>query len=284
MAGRGQTGNAVRCKFEIRNGVSLLLKEAGGQSDYPTNRMQKGLLLACGDRELDEEGTGFGVPVIKIGYQTILPGAAHVTVQNGPSEAVAVYSLNTVLRVRIKGKYIDSGAFYRFNEYLASIHRNVPALRQAHSWVFNGLRRMGDIETIFETVAPAASVKVAYTIRPAEQTVHVDADLSALQNCGCTEIIFTNEQGANYFDHYRDSNRLALTGKAIGTWNRTFATEASFIDIRDGIAFTLMNVRGARMFRGRELEAGLLAWSGLAYSLPANTTHFAYDIKIGTAV
>ena len=90
-----------------------------------------------------------------------------------------------------------------------------------------------------------------------------------------------NELGANHFDRYRDSNGLFLKGNAIGTWDEIFADEASFIDSCDNIAFTLKQVKGARMFRGRELVEGRLAWSGLAYRLPRDIINFAYDIRIG---
>ncbi|MCX9025362.1 MAG: hypothetical protein OIN85_04610 [Candidatus Methanoperedens sp.] len=90
-----------------------------------------------------------------------------------------------------------------------------------------------------------------------------------------------NELGANHFDSYRDSNGLFLRGKAIGTWDETIADETSFIDFRDSIAFTLNRVKEARMFRGRELVEGRLAWSGLAYVLPHDIINFTYDIRIG---
>ena len=43
-----------------------------------------------------------------------------------------------------------------------------------------------------------------------------------------------------------------------------------------------MKVKGARMFRGRELVEGRLAWSGLTYVLPEDNINFSYDIGIGT--
>lgn len=89
-----------------------------------------------------------------------------------------------------------------------------------------------------------------------------------------------NEQGAGYFDTYRDSKGLFLRGNAIGTWDETSAGEASFIDTLHGIGFTLLKVPGARMFRGRELVASRLAWAGLAYSIPLSRANFDYCIKV----
>ncbi len=53
------------------------------------------------------------------------------------------------------------------------------------------------------------------------------------------------------------------------------------IDFCDNIAFTLKQVKGARMFRGRELVKDRLAWSGLAYVFPQDIINLAYDIRIG---
>ena len=90
-----------------------------------------------------------------------------------------------------------------------------------------------------------------------------------------------NEQGANCFDTYKDSDGLILKGEKIGSWDQIKANEASFIDPSDGLMFSLKNVEGARMFRGRELVTGCLAWSGLAYVLPPETKEFAYSIELG---
>jgi len=119
------------------------------------------------------------------------------------------------------------------------------------------------------------------TVNTKKGTIHVSIDISKVKKEGCTEVNIMNELGANYFDRYHDSNGLFLKGKAIGTWEEIFADEASFIDSSDNIAFTLKQVKRARMFRGRELIEGRLAWSGLSYGLPPDIINFAYDIRIG---
>ena len=112
-------------------------------------------------------------------------------------------------------------------------------------------------------------------------TIHAGVDIRNVNKERCTEVNIMNELGANHFDRYRDSNGLFLKGNAIGTWDEIFADEASFIDSCDNIAFTLNAKKGARMFRGRELVEGRLAWSGLAYRLPGDIINFDYDIRIG---
>ncbi len=72
-----------------------------------------------------------------------------------------------------------------------------------------------------------------------------------------------------------------LKGNEIGSWDEIHADEATFQDPADGLSFTLKKVDGARMFRGRELVPGRLAWSGLAYVLPPQRDELAYSITIG---
>ena len=100
---------------------------------------------------------------------------------------------------------------------------------------------------------------------------------------GCTEKIVLNELGANWFDTYTDSDGCVLNGNEIGSWDEIFADEASFQDPADGLSFSLKAVMGARMFRGREIVPGRLAWSGLAYVLPPQRDELAYSIAIGDA-
>jgi len=44
--------------------------------NYPSCRIQKGLILVHDNKDLSEEGVGFGVPVLKFGQKTIFPGYA----------------------------------------------------------------------------------------------------------------------------------------------------------------------------------------------------------------
>ncbi len=276
----------ARARIEMGRGVSLLFRDPGsGPGDYPICRIQRGLVLAFRNRELVEEGTGFGVPLLRLRHETIFPGRARVTAEeDGDASIVEVdYEMCLVERMAAKsGRSINSQAFYRIKEYLSWLHRKCPPLRGVLTQAASSLRRTCGIETRFENIATAGVASVVYTIRAKEGKVHVGVNLSAL-NKECTEVIITNEQGANHFDRYCDSSGVNLTGNAIGTWDETCADEASLIDSGHDIAFTLQKVKGARLFRGRELVAGRLAWSGLNYVIPRFTVNFAYAIRIGAA-
>lgn len=277
----------VQVRIEMGRNVSLLFRYPGsGPWGHPAGRIQKGLVLAHGSRELAEEGIGFGVPLLKLGHETIFPGRAHVTIEKDSDTSIVKvnYDLNLIERMELKsGKSIDSRAFYKMRNYFSWLHRRYPPFRGVITWASNSLKLACGIEAIFKDIVTVGIASVVYIIHAKEGTVHASVNLSKLKKDGCTEIIIANEQGANYFDQYRDSNGIIVNGNAIGTWNETFVDEVSLIDSRDGISFSINEVRGARIFRGRELVANRLAWSGLNYVLPGNTTSFSYDIKIGVA-
>jgi len=139
------------------------------------------------------------------------------------------------------------------------------------------LRRALLLEDVFEEIPSAGMVRAVYTIEGC--SIHVNLQIQRRE--GGTEVIVMNEQGANYFDLYYDSDGVRLQGKEIGSWDETFADEASFVNSQHRIAFTLAKTQGARMFRGRELATERLAWAGLAYVLPGNAGDFAYTLRIG---
>ncbi|MFQ5924953.1 MAG: hypothetical protein ACE5IE_03050 [Dehalococcoidia bacterium] len=275
----------ARARIEMGRNMALLFGDPGtGPWDYPAGRIQKGLVLAHGNRDLAEEGIGFGVPLLKLGPETIFPGCAHITTEKDSDTSIVEvnYDLNLVERMEFEsGRSIDSSAFYKMRDYFSWLHRRYPPLRGVITRASNSLKLAYGIESRFKDIATVGIANVVYLIHAREGTVHVSVNLSKLKKDGCTEIIIANEQGASHFDQYRDSNGVTIIGNAIGTWNETFADEASLIDSHDNIVFTLQKVEGARMFRGRELVAGRLAWSGLNYMIPRDTGDFAYDIRIG---
>jgi hypothetical protein len=272
-------------RIEMPLGICLHIKNPEIEPvDYPACRIQKGLVLVHKNRDLSEEGIGFAVPVLKFGHETIFPGNACVTTgKNGDISVVKIdYDMNLVERMAVKSrKRIDSKTFYKIKEYFSWLHRKYPLVRGILVSSSNSLRRTCDIETIFEKNTSAGIASIVNTVNTKKGIIHVDVDISNVKIKGCTEVNIMNELGANHFDRYQDSNGLFLKGNAIGTWDEIFADEASLIDFCDNIAFTLKQVKGARMFRGRELVKNRLAWSGLAYVFPQDIINLAYDIRIG---
>lgn len=267
----------------MKGELSLYIKESGmGRPDYPTCRLQKGLLLAFRDKDISGEGIGFGVPILKSGNKTFFPGSARITTLR-ESEMVSVtvdYDLNLVEKKALKGKNIEYRYFYAITENLSRLHRSYPRIRKMLMHGSNFLRRFFGFETLFEKIDTHGIVGVRYEIHKEEGIIQINVDASGIEKKDYTEIMVMNELGASHFNEYHDSTGLILKGDAIGTWDETFADEASFIDTIHSIVFTLGKVAGARMFRGREFVPGRLAWAGLAYSLPPCTDNFDYNIRI----
>ncbi len=264
--------------------ISLQIGDRAG--DYPSSRIQKGLVLIYRNKYLSEEGVGFGVPVFKFRHEAIFPGSKRVTAEkNNDIVVIKVdYELNLVERMAIRGnKKINSRAFYKIKEWFHGLHRNYPGARGILMPAFKTMSRICNTETRFDEVVSAGLVCVTYTINLKAGIVSVSVDISRVKKNGCSEVIILNEQGATCFDRYCDSNGVSLTEEAIGTWDETSADEASFVDSRDGIEFTLKRVGGSRMLRGREFTESRLAWSGLAYVLPPHAVNFEYGIHVGRA-
>jgi hypothetical protein len=255
---------------------NIFLRIGGSSSNYASCRIQKGLLLSFGDTDLEEEGIGFGVPVLMAGREAIFPGSARIKEQD--KTFTVDYELNLAERMAVKRRKINSRTFYRLKEHLSALHREFPSLRKIITHAFGTAGRAVGIVTIFEEVPSLGVVRVLYTI--SSENIHISVDTSRVKRYNCT-IMLMNEQGANYFDKYSDSSGLSLKGNAIGTWDETFADWASFVDTSHKLEFTLKKVAGARVFRGRELVPGRLAWAGLAYLLPPGTANFSYNIRIG---
>jgi hypothetical protein len=89
-----------------------------------------------------------------------------------------------------------------------------------------------------------------------------------------------NEQAALTFDRYQDTSGILLQGHEIGCWDEVHAREAWFESTAHRVAFRLCQVKGARLFRGRELVGSRLAWAGFGYSFSPSNQTFRYELRI----
>lgn len=265
-------------------GISLVTP--GPQPDcYPTSRIQKGLVLYCDGQDLSEEGVGFGVPVLKIGQEAVFPGSCAWKTEfkgdcKGDSATIeAEYFMNLVGRMAVGCRRIDCRTFYWAREWLASQYRRHPELRKGILYGAELSRRVMSMKDAFMEVPAVGSVKAVYSING--DSVRVGLDLRGVPEG--SEPVILNEQGADHFDSYRDSDGLILKGGDIGGWDEVSvsADEATFIDSGNGLYFALNRVEGARMLRGRERLSNRLAWAGLAYVLSPGTQRFSYTVRLG---
>ncbi len=271
------------CRIELGSKLSLRLAPArGNEKGFPSSRLQKGLILACAGEDLCQEGVGFGVPVLKKKLDPIFAGSMRILSRDEARSRISVeYEMNLVERLKHSGSRSPmTGFFNGLKEIAAAVHRRVPLAREMVTALSNVGRAVLGIQTVFVPSQPVGKVRVDFC-RESQGEISVAVDTSGLEVGGLSEIIVMNEQGADHFCRYRDSNGRRLEGKAIGTWDRVLASQASFIDPSRGIGFGVQSVSGATLFRGREREEGRLAWAGFAFVLPPGAKSFTYRISIG---
>jgi hypothetical protein len=266
------------------SGISLkIAPDATRGNDYPTARLQKGLLLTHNGLDLSEEGVGFGVPLLKRGIKILYPGNIElVSSRNGTLEQVtAKFTLNLEEKVILPGfKSAQSNRLYPVKYLLAAIIRRWAPLRGFLTTLSNALRWMFGLKTVFEIAEFSSSLIMIYTIDRQAGALIVEVDTKNLSGNGITEVFVLNEQGARYFNVYRDSSGTLLRGEAIGCWDKVTAEQASFLSETHRLAFTLHQVKGATLYRGRELIGSRLAWSGFGYSFQPTIERFSYQVSI----
>ncbi len=263
--------------------IAHRLKEQG---NYATSCLPKGFLLVSNSLGLAEEAVGFGFPVVKCGLQTLFPGSIELAFeQEGSTWSVqAVFRLNLVEKISRPGSgTMENRMLYATKNFMAAVIRHFPVVRGLLTSASSMLRKLFHWETIYTEADFSTEVKVVTTIEAETGRVSVEVDASALPP-EITEVVAMNEQGAHFFDRYRDTSGIRLEGKAIGCWDEVTADEAWFESSACRVAFRLGQVEGARLFRGRELIGSRLAWAGFGYTFLPSIQKFRYELKIESLV
>jgi hypothetical protein len=266
----------------LPEGLALRIADATSGGDFPTRRLQKGLLLVADGKLLAEEGVGFGVPIIKRGAQTIFPGGMDLTSRRRGRlwEVTATYDLCLVERLTGRsGSNLRPQPLYAAKDALAALHRRSPRLRGLLTAVSSTLRHTFGWVTTYEDAGLHIPVEVTYAVDTDTGRVDVGLAPTGLPG-GVTEVVVMNEQGGRSFDLCVDSSGAALLGAEIGTWDAVAAARAAFVSTTDGVMFSLGQADGATLRCGRELVGSRLAWAGFGYALPPTLTRFRYDLRI----
>lgn len=274
----------MKIDLSVSDGISLQIATGTNHNTtYPTGRIQKGLVLFCDDLDLSEEAVGFGVPVLKRGLQTIFPGELELFPDSGSPETklTARYMLNLEEKIgRTGSSSINNRLVYAGKNMLAGMIRGLPELRRLLTNTSTFLRNTFSWQTTYEPAGYSTYVTLTYTIDAGTGTILIE--LTAVDSIpdGITEIILMNEQGAHHFDQYQDADGSVKEGDQIGCWDEVTAESGSFISSHQHISFSLPQVKGARLFLGRELIGSRLAWSGFGYTFPPSLDHFKYEVTV----
>jgi hypothetical protein len=267
--------------FPLTSHLSVRLYPDSRPNYLETAPLQKGLVLLLNERELVEEGLGFGVPVVKYQDKTYFAGTAYLSVyENGSqTEIKKTYILDTVSRKKLaNGTVIDDGVYSFVRKKFAALYLRNKTLSPLFNRIME-LRELAKIKTEFEQVKPRGAITVRYRFHPS--CITVEADFSHLTLNRCQEILLLNEQGASTFEKYVDSSGAVLEGSRIGGWDAVAAASASLVSQSGNVWFSVKGEGGARLFRGWEHTKRRFSWAGLSYMLPPSNGCFEYQINLG---
>ena len=192
----------------------------------------------------------------------------------------ARYTLNLVEKIAQASGTINNPFVNNTKNILAGMIRQFPASRKQLTRISSLIRRQLGWQTSYEAADFCAHVTMDYTINPTNGRLVVemaDKDFTPEQ---VSEIIIMSEQGAHYFDRYWGDDGIDKEGEEIGCWDEVSAERAEFISSSQKLLFSLHQVKGAKLYRGRELIGDRLAWSGFGYSFSPKLDFFKYQIVI----
>lgn len=274
----------MKLDFSLAAGIGLRIASGTDRTPhYPTARIQKGLVLLYENMDLSEEAVGFGVPILKRGLQTIFPGEVDLYLHGGKAETVvsARYKLNLEEKISRNGNgSLNNRLLYAGKNSMAAIIRQFPFLRKLLTGTSNLLRSSLAWETTYEPTKFSTYVVLTYSIDEAKDRILVELVGGDFLSSSISEVVIMNEQGAHHFYQYQESTGNLQNGDEIGCWDLVIGDEASFLDQTHKISFTLGQVRGAKLYRGRELIEPRLAWAGFGYTFPPGLKPFKYEIQL----
>jgi len=265
--------------YSISDSVALRIHSDTKPQNMKTASLQKGLILLYNGAEVVGEGTGFGVPIGKYSDETFFSGSSFLQVHKQENSVIIrkEFLMDMIARDKFRNLKLE-------NMKLRSKIDSVSLLYQKHKRLAQfilhakGLLFKFGVESVFIRTSPKGKVIVTYTID--RNRILVKLSFSRLDRNNLQKVFVLNEQGAHFFRKYSDSEGLKLDDEEIGAWDGVTAQSAKISDKKDRIAFSLKNVEGTMLRRGREMVKGSLNWIGLDYELNPEDDQFEYEIEI----
>lgn len=263
----------------LKSSVALRIYSDTRPNNMKIAQIQKGLVLVLNEKELIEEGAGFGVPVAIFSDRTCFSGSAETLIMDKVQSKIIIkrYRMDTVSKKGWKNIVLPESLIQRFiSDKLEKAYRKKPFIRKFFFPGVNIREKIG-VKMIYQRIKSRGEVVVTYEI--SENCINVDADFRGLNRNFLKKIVLLNEQGSTFFQKF-NSNGSILVTEQIGAWRLLTADQACFSDLEGSLGFCLKNLQNCRSFIGREHLNDFLSWVGLEYEAPPDQDFLEYEIRI----
>jgi hypothetical protein len=265
--------------FSLSESLALKIYSDSTPKNMKIADLQKGLILLCNGIDVVGEGTGFGVPIAKYNDETFFSGSSllHFRNKGGVLEIRKEFVMNMVARDSLRNLNLENQRIRELFDYVSELYQSHDYLAQS-ILLFKALFfRMG-LQSSFKLSPDRGRVVVNYQIE--KKHVLVKLDFGDLKRANLSKVFVLNEQGADFFSIYTDSEGLKLADNDIGAWNHVTANSARISDSENKIGFGLKNMKGSILRRGRERMEESLNWIGLDYEVNPKSHLFEYEIEL----
>ena len=260
--------------FRVNDRVSLELSESAATDPGDSSGLQKGLMLFDGDNSLGGEGVGFGVPAVEYPDQTLFSTTA--SIQSSGERLCKLFQIDALQRKTWKKKHlINNRAYDILQSSLANTYRTNKQTRRHLNYLIR-LQSLLGIGLSHLRTESRGFVRIEHRLSGNEILIKVDS--SGLINKNFRRLLVFNEQSAE-FDMYEDDSGI-LREESIGVWEQIDSRQASFRNSKTNVTFSVDNIQGTELYRGRELLKPRMDWAGFCYSIPPSLEHFEYTVRI----
>jgi hypothetical protein len=265
--------------YSISDSVALRIHSDTKPLNMKTASLQKGVILLYNGVEVVGEGTGFGVPIGKYSDETFFSGSSFLQVHKQENFVIIrkEFLMDLIARGKLRNLKLENMKLRRIIDSVSLLYQKHKHLAQ-FILLAKGLLFKFGVESTFVRTVPKGKVIATYTIN--HNRILVKLSFSELDRNNLQKVFVLNEQGAHFFRKYSDSEGLKLDDEEIGAWDGVTAQSAKISDKKDRIGFSLKNVDGTMLRRGREAVKGSLNWIGLDYELSPEDDQFEYEIEI----
>ena len=263
----------------ISDSVALRIHLDSKPLNMKIANLQKGVIFLFNGAEVVGEGTGFGVPIGKYSDETFFSGSSFLQVQKHENFVIIrkEFLMDLIERIRFRNLKLENMKLRRIIDSASLLSQKHKRLAQ-FILIAKGLLVKFGVESTFVRTVPKGKVIATYTID--RNRILVKLSFNKLDRNNLQKVFILNEQGAHFFRKYSDSEGLTLDDEEIGVWDGVTAQSAKIADKQGRLGFSIKNVEGTMLRRGREIDKGCLNWIGLDYELNPEDDQFEYEIEI----